>query len=1045
MFRGLSVLGLGLALATAAAAQPVALSCGTPVTGSFTQGNANADFYTVPAQAGDVILVRLLAPNPPQGFAPRIVVADLNNRPVAGTQVSSNGATLAALYTLVNGGSYGLQVLNVNATPGASYMLAFTYLNRACTGGLTCGAGLQSAFTPFGIQSFQFAANAGDVVSVRWTRVAPYTTTTLPNGSQVSFTPLVSVFDSTGTLLATTTGAGASVLATAGRMDVPVVAAGMVNVVAFDYNSLSGTLALSATPLNRPCGADALSCGAVTTSAVAAALNVQTFAVAMNSGDTGVIRAVPCGNGSCTTAAGAGSLAPALELYDPKGNRVAAAVSSGGAVSLPFQAQSGGTYTLLLSDRAGTGTGYAATTLLRFNRPCSGAGTLSCSSVADGSISGFLNTNLYTLTAAANDVYLLRLVGTGSNPLFRPRVDLYDVQGNVAGTLAVANFKATVRFTAAGTYTAVVSDGYDGTQSGTYGLSTTRLNGACTTATLNCGAVAQGTITRPLDAGVYRYSAAAGESFSVRMLNPGATLQPDLEIYDPTGNPAGQAVSANYTGVDVVNPAGGAYTVLAMDKSKHGGGTYALDLLRTVNACAATPAEGQTVAATVTATVPFASYSVPAAAGDALLMRSASTTPGFSAQMELYDPTGARVDSETYALTRTAAAGNYTVIVGASAPGTGGGYTLSWQALNRPAGTQPLACGKSANGPLAPASQFQYYAVAANTGDVLRLLLTKLSDNFSPQLDVYDPTGARVASALDITATAAAAGNYLVMVSPSSSNAENGTYALTFQRPNNPCSATALTCGQTALRQVTVPAQMDAYTFSGTGGDRADIKLTQRSGGYAPYGELYDANGKRLAAGASGALVANLPAGGTYTVLVRDTRGTTLGSYRIGVQDDTSACTVTDTQPPTVTLLAPTGGEVLGGGTAYLIQWQSDDNVGVTGHTIALSTDGGQTFPATIASGIGGNTQSYLWQVPPNIAPTRTAVVRVTATDAAGNTGPAASGPVTLVGTGFTPNSTAQYGYDGLNRMVQATLSDGRTITYTYDAAGNLVAVAVSH
>jgi YD repeat-containing protein len=119
--------------------------------------------------------------------------------------------------------------------------------------------------------------------------------------------------------------------------------------------------------------------------------------------------------------------------------------------------------------------------------------------------------------------------------------------------------------------------------------------------------------------------------------------------------------------------------------------------------------------------------------------------------------------------------------------------------------------------------------------------------------------------------------------------------------------------------------------------------------------------------------------------------------------------------------------------------------VGVASHTIGLSTDGGQTFPVTIASGLGGNQQSYVWQVPPDVAPTRTAVIRVTAKDAAGNAGSAASGAVTLIGAGFTPNSTASYSYDSLNRLVQATLSDGRVITYTYDAAGNLVGVSVGH
>ena len=145
-----------------------------------------------------------------------------------------------------------------------------------------------------------------------------------------------------------------------------------------------------------------------------------------------------------------------------------------------------------------------------------------------------------------------------------------------------------------------------------------------------------------------------------------------------------------------------------------------------------------------------------------------------------------------------------------------------------------------------------------------------------------------------------------------------------------------------------------------------------------------------------------------------------------------------------MTLLNPTGGQVITGGSTYQVQWQSDDNVGVTSQAVDLSTDGGKTFPTSIAAGLSGNQQSYTWIVPATIAPSRGAVIRVTATDAAGNSQAAVSGLLSVIGSGFTANSTATYTYDGLNRITQATLGDGRTVTYTWDLAGNLVSVAVS-
>jgi YD repeat-containing protein len=74
----------------------------------------------------------------------------------------------------------------------------------------------------------------------------------------------------------------------------------------------------------------------------------------------------------------------------------------------------------------------------------------------------------------------------------------------------------------------------------------------------------------------------------------------------------------------------------------------------------------------------------------------------------------------------------------------------------------------------------------------------------------------------------------------------------------------------------------------------------------------------------------------------------------------------------------------------------------------------------------------------------RTAVLRVTATDAAGNAQSASSDLLTLIGSGFTPNSSATYTYDVLNRVTQVTWSDGTSISYTWDAAGNLTLITIA-
>ena len=82
--------------------------------------------------------------------------------------------------------------------------------------------------------------------------------------------------------------------------------------------------------------------------------------------------------------------------------------------------------------------------------------------------------------------------------------------------------------------------------------------------------------------------------------------------------------------------------------------------------------------------------------------------------------------------------------------------------------------------------------------------------------------------------------------------------------------------------------------------------------------------------------------------------------------------------------------------------------------------------------------------MPAVIAPSRTAVFRVTVTGGAGNAQSASSGFISLIGSGFTANSTASFTYDSLNRLTRAVLGDGRSIAYTWGAAGNLVQITVS-
>jgi YD repeat-containing protein len=1057
---------LALGIPAANAQNPPQLDCNQPVDVQVPQGSLQTN-VRFQGSAGETVYIRLLANTADPGFGLTIpVVADPYGNPYSprSQDQTVTGATpvdLAGLdqgetftgleFDLPTDGIFTLRLTGSNPSAGANLHVTLTRINRPCGPTLTCGrslAGSLSTSVPGQVNSYQFSVQTGDVVSFRLLRVA---SSGLPNTSTSFFFAIyatdptrnnlpyvVNVDPKTQHLSYTSLNGGIY-----GRYDWTATVTGTVTVLVFEYTgTLGGSYYISATRLNGGgCGGAALTCNSTVDGSLITPLTYSFYTLQANGGDVYQFRAA--------RSAISGTFAPSAEIFNSQGTSVgvvpAAGASGHAASTVTIAFPSSGTFSVIVSGPLDGSLGGYSFSALRLSRPCDGTQALTCSSLVDGAINGLIRSQVYSLTASANDAYLMRLLHA-DNSLFLPRVDIYDNTGASLAFVNTANLKQ-VGFTvpADGVYTVVVTDSYDNSQSGAYSLSLLRLNRPCGGATLGCGAVSSLSLPRALSSGVYTYTAAAGESFSVRVLPGAGTPQLALAVYDPLGNQVGQPLSGNFTGVDVTQPAAGAYTLVATDASKTpAASSSTLDLLRTVNACSVPAAQGTTVNGVVSATAPFLAYTIAASSGDALSLRSSSSTAGFASQMEIYDPTGVRLDSGVFSLSRKAAAsGNYTVILGAAAPFTAGGYSFAWQLLNKPAGASPLACGASTPGTLSPSNQFRYYTLAASAGDILRLLFTPISGNFSPQMEIFDPTGARLAATYDVTQNAAASGNYLVAVSPNTSSTATGAYSVAFQRPNNPCSPLSLTCGQTTLHQVNLPGQLDAFSFNATGGDQTTIRLAPRSGAYSPFAEVYSPAGGLVTTSSNGLLSRVLPAGGVYTLLVRDSTGLNLGSYRVGLQDDTNNCPVTDTEAPVVTLISPTGGEVLPGGATYHIQWLSDDNVGVATQTIALSTDGGKTFADPFAS-LGGNQQAYDWILPAAIAPTRTAVLRITATDAAGNAQSASTGLLTLIGSGFTPNASATYSYDGLNRLIQATLSDGTAIQYIWDAAGNLAMITIT-
>src|SRR5439155_22591980 len=121
--------------------------------------------------------------------------------------------------------------------------------------------------------------------------------------------------------------------------------------------------------------------------------------------------------------------------------------------------------------------------------------------------------------------------------------------------------------------------------------------------------------------------------------------------------------------------------------------------------------------------------------------------------------------------------------------------------------------------------------------------------------------------------------------------------------------------------------------------------------------------------------------------------------------DKTVTATFADAQGPTATVTSPVGGESWAGGSVHDITWTATDNAAVTAVDLALSTDGGTTFPTAIATGIA-NSGTFAWTLPGLVS--TQARVRVRARDAAGNVGSDSSHTnFSIAGWTITPSAGA--------------------------------------
>jgi YD repeat-containing protein len=371
-----------------------------------------------------------------------------------------------------------------------------------------------------------------------------------------------------------------------------------------------------------------------------------------------------------------------------------------------------------------------------------------------------------------------------------------------------------------------------------------------------------------------------------------------------------------------------------------------------------------------------------------------------------------------------------------------GQYDLICQRVNNPCNAISLSCGTIQAGSINSVAEINPYTLSLVSGSTISIQLAGTSSFFTPQIELYSPNGFLITLGNNITAVVTNTGVFTVMVdADGSTNSQTGEYDLSLQLADSPCNPVSIELGQTYSGVISSPAEIDAYTFNaGIGG--VTLCLATESTNLAPIMELYDTNGTLLASSSS-QIQQYLGAGGTFNVLVRDANGTGAGDYELNLQSGLVNCSSIDLQDPVVDLTSPGEGDFILRGTNYAIQWSvTDSNSTIVSQDILLSSDGGATYPSTIAANLPGSVRTYDWAVPSGVSSTAWSV-RVIAQDAAGHLGQDDSdGMFLVVSPADLGNST--YDYDALGELVQGTLADGSSFAYGYDATGNRVSTVTA-
>jgi FlgD Ig-like domain len=684
-------------------------------------------------------------------------------------------------------------------------------------------------------------------------------------------------------------------------------------------------LAMFASTTARAGGA--ITSGSTVAGSVAGPTFSETWTFTGNTNDEVVFTAV-------TTS---GALNTNLVLKAPGG----AVVSTTTTDRTDFKLTSSGTWTIVISDAALANAGNYNLTLIDLAGTLNSGGDSDGGAIASGQIlTGTTNAasdlDAYTFSGTTGDRVVLTFPATSSTATYNTAVYLYPPGG---GTFVTASFgdRLEYQLAATGTYKVVVQD-QNLVNTGTFAISFLNVTaGPLTTVSdmdggaILSGSIASGTMSGPGDLDGFTFTGTNGDHVILAAISTSGALNTNINLYPPGGGAPIVATSSDRN--DATLTATGTWTVVIEDASDTQAGGYNLSLLDLSSTLTSGSdldggpiTSNQIISGTTNVPGDLDAFTFSGTTGDRVILTFPATsgTP-YNSSVYLYPPGGGTFVTASFGDRleyQLAATGTFTAVVQDQNMTNAGTYVISY--LNVTAGPLtsgsdldggPIVSGSIKSGTMSGPGDLDGFTFTGNSGEHVILAAIATSGALNTNINLYPPGGGApiVATSTDRNdATLNASGTWTVVIEDLS-DAQTGGYNLSLLDLSGTLTSGSdldggpITSNQIISGTTNVLGDLDAFTFSGTTGDRIILTFPATSGAsYNSSVYLYPPGGGSFVMASFGdRLEYQLAATGTFTAVVQDQNMLHSGTYAISYLNVTAG--------PLTTVSDMDGGPIVSG------------------------------------------------------------------------------------------------------------------------------------